>query len=54
MAKHAKKATRKAMTAEDHRKIAATHHAKGSLHNAKAELLEAQNPSKKKGTLRPY
>jgi hypothetical protein len=44
--KPAKKAG-KTMTADDHRKLAGMHHAKGSLHSAKAQLLEAQNPSKK-------
>jgi hypothetical protein len=44
--KPAKKAG-KGMTADDHRKIANMHNAKGSLHRAKAELLDAQTPSKK-------
>jgi hypothetical protein len=37
----------KGMTADDHRKLAEMHHAKGSLHSAKAQLLEVQSPSKK-------
>jgi hypothetical protein len=36
------------MTAEDHRKLAATHSAKSSLHHAKAQLLEVENPPKNK------
>ena len=44
--KPAKKAG-KAMTAADHHRIADMHSAKGSIHRAKAQLLEAQNPSKK-------
>jgi hypothetical protein len=44
------KKTVKSMTADDHRKLAEMHHAKGSLHSAKAQLLEAQNSSQKKGT----
>jgi hypothetical protein len=43
-------AKRGPMTADDHRKLAATHSAKSSLHHAKAQLLEAQNPSSKKNT----
>lgn len=55
MTKKTKKSSRKAMTAEDHHRMAATYHAKGSLHRAKAEVLEAQNPPKKMGSrVRPY
>jgi hypothetical protein len=46
--KPAKKAA-KTMTADDHRKLSEMHHAKGSLHSAKAQLLEVQNPAQKKG-----
>jgi len=42
-----KPASRSTMSAADHRKLADMHHAKGSLHRAKAALLEVQNPSKK-------
>jgi len=53
--KTTKKSTSREPTgAAYHRKMAATHHAKGSLHNAKADLLEAQNPPKKGNTVRPY
>jgi hypothetical protein len=45
----AKSATKRGpMTAEDHRKLAATHSAKSSLQHAKAQLLEAQDPKQKK------
>jgi hypothetical protein len=45
--KGAKKAAPKTMTADDHRKMASTHHAKARLHGAKAELMDAENPPPK-------
>jgi hypothetical protein len=50
MAKKPSKPAKKAgnaMTAGDHHRLADMHNAKGSIHRAKAQLLEAQNPSKK-------
>lgn len=37
----------KAMTADDHRKVANTLNAKARIHHAKADLAEALNPPKK-------
>lgn len=35
------------MSAEDHRKMSRELYAKGRLHDAKADLMEAKNPPKK-------
>ena len=42
----------KGMTAADHRKAAEMLYAKGRLHHAKADLMEAKNPPKKSATPR--
>ncbi len=41
----------KAMSADDHRKIASTLQAKARIHSAKADLADAMNPSKKKSNM---
>jgi len=43
----------KPMSAQDHRKLAETHHARARLHSAKADLMDAKNPPKK-NTPKPY
>lgn len=46
----------KAMTADDHRRMAAQLDARSSIHHAKARLMEAMNPPKgsKRNMVKPY
>lgn len=57
-AKPAAKAKAKISTAEDHRKLADRHRAKSRLHEAKADMLDVDNPPKPTkgmfGKVRPY
>lgn len=41
-----KSKTAAGMSAADHRKISREHYAKGRLHDAKADLMDAKNPPK--------
>jgi hypothetical protein len=41
----------KAMSADEHRKMAQTLNAKARIHSAKADLADAMNPSKKKSNM---
>lgn len=47
--KVSKTTTKKGMGADYHRKMAQEHSARARLHGAKADLIDAQNPGKKKG-----
>jgi hypothetical protein len=47
----------KVMTSDDHRKLADKHRARSRLHEAKADMLDVDDPpkpSKGKLTIRPY
>lgn len=60
MKKRSAKATAKpkSMTADDHRKLADKHRARSRLHEAKADMLDVDNPPKgsknKLGLIRGY
>lgn len=50
-----KKPPRASMTATDHRKKSEEHYAKARLHSARADLLDAKNPTKgKTHVAKPY
>ena len=36
----------KGMSADDHRKLASKHHARARLHDARADMLDVDNPPK--------
>lgn len=48
----------KGMTADDHRKLADKHRARSAIHQAKADLLDVDDPPKPAGkgkiSIRPY
>jgi hypothetical protein len=52
-----KKVKSRTPTADDHRKLADMHRAKSRLHEARADMLDVENPPPKgkgKLTIRPY